>query len=137
MILINLDEVTTEYAKEFITNSVRIQLEKRTTEVYKIIGENVNEIFIKSLSLYVTNKLQKKFDYYYTSSLLVCDDFMLPIITKDKQVQMVYADFIPKEGYGFFTIDTEIQSGTFIRQIIEEHRIHTHNFPKGWFVIIV
>jgi len=78
------------------------------------------------------------------SPVLSRDDFIIPFPTKDhKSFEMLYSQFIPDDpdSFGIFVIDEfsrgDQQLQQLMWQIQNENKIHTYDFPKGWFIISI
>jgi len=75
--------------------------------------------------------------------VLTRDDFLIPYPSSNTDFKMLYSDFIPKsdEEYGLFVIDEftrgDQQLQQMMWQIQNENQLHSHKFPKGWFVISI
>ena len=76
------------------------------------------------------------------------DDFIIPFPTKDEKTgnmsfEMLQSDFVPKDkdSCGIFVID-ELSRGDhslqqLLWQVMNEGSIHTHHFPKKFFVVSI
>ena len=78
------------------------------------------------------------------SPVLSRDDFIIPFPSKNhKTFEMLYSQFIPKDpdSFGIFVIDEFLRGDQQLQQLMwqiqNENKIHTHDFPKGWFVISI
>jgi hypothetical protein len=91
----------------------------------------------------LSKELNIKFDIVkLNSSVLRRDDMLCPFPDpENKQFSMLFSDFIPKDenSFGLFVIDEMGRGDHDLQQLMwqiqNEHRLHTHDFPKGWFII--
>jgi len=119
-------------------------------QAFHIIGPagvgktQINEQIAKELS----EELGVEFELMMIKApVLSRDDFIIPFpVTKDdnsKSFEMLYSDFVPKKvgSYGIFVIDEFSRGDHTLQQLLwqvqNEYAVHTHKFPKGWFVISV
>lgn len=70
------------------------------------------------------------------------DDILCPYpVPQEATFKMLYSDFVPKHNqeYGIFVIDEFSRGDYNLQQLLwdamDENKIHTYKFPKGWFVI--
>ena len=137
--------------KTNISNTIKCwnsgkEIEKQT---FKIIGEA--GIGKTQISYQIAKELSEELKVQFNciiikAPVLSRDDFLcpFPIIDNGKsRFKMLYSDFVPLESdsYGIFVID-ELSRGDsnfqqLCWQIQNEHKVHTHDLPKGWFVICI
>ncbi len=139
--------------KQNIENTVRSwekgkrDLPKQTFRIIGPAGVGKTEV-CKQIANELSESLNKKFHLKMIKAPVVTrDDFIIPFPVKEKDgienFKMLISDFVPTEedSYGLFVID-ECSRGDYalqqlMWQIQNEQMIHTHQFPKGWFVIAV
>lgn len=137
--------------KTNISNTIKCwnsgkEIEKQT---FKIIGEA--GIGKTQISYQIAKELSEELKVQFNciiikAPVLSRDDFLcpFPIIDNGKsRFKMLYSDFVPMDpdSYGIFVID-ELSRGDsnfqqLCWQIQNEHKVHTHDLPKGWFVICI
>jgi hypothetical protein len=137
--------------KTNISNTIKCwntgkEIEKQT---FKIIGEA--GIGKTQISYQIAQELSEELKVQFNcivikAPVLSRDDFLcpFPIIDNGKsKFKMLYSDFVPTEidSYGILVID-ELSRGDsnfqqLCWQIQNEHKVHTHDLPKGWFVICI
>ncbi len=118
-------------------------------QTFKIIGEaGIGKTQIsQQIADELTEELKVKFNCIIIKApVLSRDDFLcpFPIIDNGKsRFKMLYSDFVPldADSYGLLVID-ELSRGDsnfqqLCWQIQNEQRVHTHDLPKGWFVICI
>jgi len=77
------------------------------------------------------------------SPVLSRDDFLVPYPVSDNSFKMLYSQFIPSENeqYGIFVIDEATRGDDQLQQMMwqiqNEYRLHTYEFPRGWFVVTI
>jgi hypothetical protein len=121
-------------------------IEKQT---FKIVGEaGIGKTQISlQIANELTEELKQKFECIIIKApVLSRDDFLcpFPIIDNGKsRFKMLYSDFVPldENSYGILVID-ELSRGDsnfqqLCWQIQNEHKVHTHQLPKGWWVICI
>jgi len=86
----------------------------------------------------------KKFNVIrITAPVLSRDDFLMPYPVGKDKFKMLYSDYVPDESmeYGLFVIDEASRGDQQLQQMLwqiqNECGLHTHKFPKGWFVIVL
>jgi len=79
------------------------------------------------------------------SPVISRDDLLCPfpeINDNKSKFKMLYSDFVPSgdnNSFGIFVIDEfergDSQLKQLLAQILNEHKIHTHDFPRNWWVL--
>ena len=137
--------------KTNISNTIKCwnsgkEIEKQT---FKIIGEaGIGKTQISyQIAKELSEELKVQFNCMIIKAPVLSRDDLLcpfPIIDNGKsRFKMLYSDFVPMDpdSYGIFVID-ELSRGDsnfqqLCWQIQNEHKVHTHDLPKGWFVICI
>jgi len=102
-----------------------------------------------AISIQIANELSEelKIDFKYIlikAPVLSRDDFLCPFPVVDNgnsKFKMLYSDFVPLEEdtYGLFIIDELSRGDSSLQQLLwqvqNESKIHTKEFPRGWFVL--
>jgi len=116
----------------------------KTQICHQIADELTNELF--SSYNEKNPKNPKQFEIIMIKApVLSRDDFIIPFPVEKgdntMDFKMLYSDWVPKEvgSYGLFVIDEfsrgDHQLQQLLWQVQNEYAVHTHEFPKGWFVV--
>lgn len=137
--------------KTNILNTIRCwdigrDLEKQTIHLIGPAGVGKTQICSQ-----IAKELSKETEHFFNCWILTCpvlsrDDFLVPSPIKGKdgefsKFKMLLSDFIPteKDSWGIFVIDEFGRGDHYVQQLMWQVQntcgIHTHKFPKGWFIV--
>lgn len=147
----SIDKVK-EIIKTNIKNTItswknNIDLEKQTFHIIGPAGVGKTQI-CNQICNEISQELKINFKHIIIKGpVLSRDDFLCPFPEKDQDgkltgsFKMLFSDFIPREKdtFGLLTIDEFSRADHNLQQllwqIINENKIHSLDFPKGWFTL--
>lgn len=116
-------------------------IEKQTFRVISPAGIGKTQIALQ-ICEELSKELNVKFNHILIKApVLSRDDFLCPYPVDNSKFKMLYSDFVPtdKNSFGLFIIDELSRGDSSLQQLLwavqNENRVHTFDFPKGWFVL--
>lgn len=144
----SIDHIKT-IIKRNITNTIKCwesgkNIEKQTFHIIGPAGVGKTAI-CSQICNELSSTLNIKFQNMIIKGPVISrDDLLCPfpeIKDNSRKFAMLFSDFIPRDvdSYGLFVIDEFARADHNLQQLLwqiqNENKIHTYDFPKGWFII--